>query len=207
MHHGLMKLSAFVISLLAAAYFAVFQTPSQALGTTLIGIGAITSPIMIFALGIIQLTSNKRAEAARRRDEIARKEVADKVESAASAAQEVARLAATRAEAARVEVSNAADAAREVARVAAEVAKQAEDQSAKILVLADKTHTLVNSQYGIALALILEKAMRIAELSNTQENRDDVVKARQKLADHEAKQHVVDSKLQELRGRNAETIR
>ena len=100
-------------------------------GNLLIGIGAITSPIMIFLLGIIQIVSSRRAD---KRTE-------------------------------------------KVAKVAADVSAQAAEQSGKILVLADKTHTLVNSQYGIALALIYEKAKRIAEISNLPEDIAEVERA------------------------------
>jgi signal transduction histidine kinase len=161
LNHALMKFSILVFSAFSAIYYFVVHYQAQT-GTTLIGIGAIASPIMIFALGVLQLWSTRRAEAARI-------EVAAKVEEAKSAANEVA-------------------------KVAANAVAQAAEQSSKILVLADKTHTLVNSQYGIALALILEKAIRIANMSNLPEDIRDVEKARQKLAEHEAKQHVVDSK-------------
>jgi hypothetical protein len=77
--------------------------------------------------------------------------------------------------------------------VAAKVAEATVQQS-KILVLAEKTHTLVNSQYGIALALIVEKAARIYEISKNAADKADLENARLKLAEHEAKQKVVDDK-------------
>jgi hypothetical protein len=80
-----------------------------------------------------------------------------------------------------------------VAKVAAEAVAHADSQTGKILVLAEKTHTLVNSQYGIALALILAKAQRIAALSGDPADIEEVEKAKKKLAEHEAKQHVVDT--------------
>jgi hypothetical protein len=135
-------------------------------GSTLVGIGAITSPLMIFALGALQLFTSRRAERGR-------VEVAEKV---AEAAREV----------------------KTVATVAATTAQQAQEQSGKILELADKTHTLVNSQYGIALALIVEKAARIYEISKTAADLAELEKAKLKLADHEAKQHVVDAKDSQL---------
>jgi hypothetical protein len=58
--------------------------------------------------------------------------------------------------------------------------------------LGEKTHTLVNSQYGIALALIVEKASRIYEISRLEIDRVELERAREKLAEHEAKQHTVD---------------
>jgi hypothetical protein len=73
-------------------------------------------------------------------------------------------------------------------------AAEATAQQGKILVLAEKTHTLVNSQYGIALALIVEKASRIYEISRLETDKMELERAKEKLAEHEAKQHVVDSK-------------
>jgi len=80
------------------------------------------------------------------------------------------------------------------AAVVAEKVAEATVQQGQILVLAEKTHTLVNSQYGIALALIVEKASRIYEISKLEADRLDLEKAKEKLAEHEAKQHVVDAK-------------
>ena len=80
------------------------------------------------------------------------------------------------------------------ADVVAERVAEATVQQSQILVLAEKTHTLVNSQYGIALALIVEKASRIYEISRSEADRVDLEKAKEKLAEHEAKQHVVDTK-------------
>jgi len=88
----------------------------------------------------------------------------------------------------------AAQKVQKVADVAVDVANRADHKSETILVLAEKTHTLVNSQYGIALALILEKAQRIAALSQDPSDIEEVQKAKAKLAEHEAKQHVVDSR-------------
>jgi hypothetical protein len=81
-----------------------------------------------------------------------------------------------------------------IARGAKKSASDAAAQQDKILVLADKTHTLVNSQYGIALALIVEKASRIYEISRLEVDRLELEKAKEKLAEHEAKQQTVDSK-------------
>lgn len=78
----------------------------------------------------------------------------------------------------------------EAARQDAET-RQAVEQH-KVLVLAEKTHTLVNSQYGIALALIVEKAARIYEISKNVADKADLENAKLKLAEHEAKQKVVD---------------
>jgi hypothetical protein len=79
------------------------------------------------------------------------------------------------------------------ADVVAEKVAIATVQQGQILVLAEKTHTLVNSQYGIALALIVEKASRIYEISKSESDRIELEKAKEKLAEHEAKQHVVDT--------------
>src|SRR6185295_12430526 len=78
--------------------------------------------------------------------------------------------------------------------VVADKAAEATEQQGKILVLAEKTHTLVNSQYGIALALIVAKSALIYERDRTPENLAELNRAKEKLAEHEAKQHVVDDK-------------
>ncbi len=80
------------------------------------------------------------------------------------------------------------------ADVVAERVAEATVQQGQILILAEKTHTLVNSQYGIALALIVEKASRIYEISRLESDRVEMERAKEKLAEHEAKQHVVDTK-------------
>ena len=80
------------------------------------------------------------------------------------------------------------------AAIVAEKVEEASLQQGQILSLAEKTHTLVNSQYGIALALIVEKASRIYEISKLEADRLELEKAKEKLAEHEAKQHVVDLK-------------
>ena len=86
------------------------------------------------------------------------------------------------------------DTVAEKAAVVAEKVESATAQQGKILVLAEKTHTLVNSQYGIALALIVEKAARIYEISRSAADKADLENAKLKLAEHEAKQKVVDDK-------------
>jgi len=77
------------------------------------------------------------------------------------------------------------------AKVAVKVA-EATVQQGQILILAEKTHTLVNSQYGIALALIVAKSAHIYEKDPSQENLEELNRAKDKLAEHEAKQRVVD---------------
>jgi hypothetical protein len=79
------------------------------------------------------------------------------------------------------------------AAVVAEKVAEATAQQGQILVLAEKTHTLVNSQYGIALALIVAKSALIYQNDRTQGNLDELNKAKEKLAEHEAKQHIVDT--------------
>ena len=79
-----------------------------------------------------------------------------------------------------------------VAEVTATTAHDAQLTAAKSLIITENTHTLVNSQYGLALALILEKATRVYELSHTDTDHAEMVRAREKLTEHEAKQHVVD---------------
>jgi hypothetical protein len=82
----------------------------------------------------------------------------------------------------------------EVATIAVKTSDASAKQQKEILLQTDKIHTLVNSQYGIALALIYEKAKRIAELSKDPADKAEVDRAKQKLDEHEAKQHVVDMK-------------
>jgi hypothetical protein len=86
------------------------------------------------------------------------------------------------------------DTVAEKAAVVAEKVEAATEDQKQILVLAEKTHTLVNSQYGIALALIVEKASRIYEISKSAADLAELEKARTKLAEHEAKQFVVDTR-------------
>lgn len=72
------------------------------------------------------------------------------------------------------------------------IAKGQAVEQHKIFVITEKVHTLVNSQYGIALALIVEKAARIYEISRSAADKADLDNAKMKLAEHEAKQKVVD---------------
>jgi uncharacterized membrane-anchored protein YhcB (DUF1043 family) len=67
----------------------------------------------------------------------------------------------------------------------------------KIDALAAETHsvhTLVNNQYGIALALILEKSLKLYAANQSEENFEEVNRAKATLADHVAKQQAVDEK-------------
>ena len=81
-----------------------------------------------------------------------------------------------------------------IAKGAKQDAKKASDQQDKILVLADKTHTLVNSQHGIALATVYEQALRIAKLTGDPVDAAKAEEARKKLSEHETKQNAVDLK-------------
>jgi|HubBroStandDraft_4_1064222.scaffolds.fasta_scaffold00050_55 hypothetical protein len=82
--------------------------------------------------------------------------------------------------------------AEHVAEVAAISQAAAEKQSATILNVAVATHTLVNSQHGLALATVYEQALRIAQLTNDPADFAKADEAKKNLADHEAKQHAVD---------------
>ena|SRR5579859_1151752 len=80
----------------------------------------------------------------------------------------------------------------EVARLAAQATAQNQKSTAKIMETTKDIHTLVNSQYGIALALILERSLRVYELSLDPKDKEEVDKARKNVVEHEARQHVVD---------------
>jgi hypothetical protein len=71
-----------------------------------------------------------------------------------------------------------------------ETAAKMDAQGAEI----HSVHTLVNNQYGIALALILEKSLKIYADKQTAENLAEVNRAKETLADHVAKQKIVDDK-------------
>jgi len=73
-------------------------------------------------------------------------------------------------------------------------ARQAAKAATAAQKVAEKTHVLVNSQYGTALKLLSERAMRIADLSGTKEDIDAAVDAKQKYMEHEVKQAIVDMK-------------
>ena len=76
------------------------------------------------------------------------------------------------------------------------LAKTTSETTVKIDALAVETHsvhTLVNNQYGIALALILEKSLKLYANERTQENLDEVNRAKATLAEHVARQKKVDT--------------
>lgn len=118
---------------------------------------------------------------------VAAKMSSDRGVKAAAKADEVAKIAANTAKivAEKVEV---------VAKVAAATASNAADQNKAILENTEKIHTLVNSQHGLALALVLEKAIKIASLTNDPNDAAEVKKAKIKLDEHEARQQLVDRK-------------
>lgn len=58
------------------------------------------------------------------------------------------------------------------------------------------THTLVNSQHGIALATVYSQAQRIATLTGDPEDIRKATDARLRLDDHELKQGVVDRRIE-----------
>jgi hypothetical protein len=106
-------------------------------------------------------------------------------------------LARKQADAAKQATVTVAEQVDKVARVAAAATKQSQEQSEKILILADKTHTLVNSQTGIMLSTIYEQSLRLFKLTGLPEDQDKVDAAKKKLNEHEAKQHAVDMKEQQ----------
>jgi hypothetical protein len=59
--------------------------------------------------------------------------------------------------------------------------------------LAEKTHILVNSQYGIALAEIAVQKERVAKLSGDPADFAEAMQARKNLDDHNQRQSRVDN--------------
>lgn len=81
------------------------------------------------------------------------------------------------------------DAATEkVAVQVSQVAAKQQEQSAKVLIVAKETHSLVNGQHGVALSTILDQAIQIFSLTGTPAAQAKVEEARKNLAAHEAKQ-------------------
>jgi lipopolysaccharide export LptBFGC system permease protein LptF len=107
-------------------------------------------------------------------------------------------------------VEAAAEDAKKAAAIVAQKVEESTKQQTQVLSVVHDVHTLVNSQYGIALALIntqarakLADAKLIAALNSDQAKKEqyeqDILLAKlnvedseKKLAEHEAKQHVVD---------------
>lgn len=136
------------------------------------------TPLMLLLLIRVQISNGKK-----QREEAA---------AAAAAAVEVARNV-DQAQKATVEVARKVDT---VVTVAADAVKAASQQGEKILVLADKTHTLVNSKMGIVLKKLARKARDQANDKPTPENIRDAEDAELELADHVAKQREVDVKVE-----------
>jgi hypothetical protein len=64
----------------------------------------------------------------------------------------------------------------------------------EIAIVADKTHILVNSQMGQQLMMYAITARTLADLTHKPEHIKAAEEADQKLSDHVAKQHLVDTK-------------
>jgi hypothetical protein len=96
-----------------------------------------------------------------------------------------------RSEAREREVSRKVDT---VARVAAETAADAHNVAARSFDLADKTHTLVNSQMGQQLMLYAITARTLANLTNNPEHIKAAEEAEFKLHQHNEKQRTVDER-------------
>ena len=79
-----------------------------------------------------------------------------------------------------------------IAIMASRYAGAAKTRSDIMLAITKDTHTLVNSQYGLALALILEKARRVYELSQDPKDKLEVTLAQKNFDEHQSKQHLVD---------------
>lgn len=62
-----------------------------------------------------------------------------------------------------------------------------------LLKVAKATHTLVNSQHGLALLKVVSTTKRLADLTKDPVDIEESEKARKMFADHEAKQGVVDA--------------
>jgi hypothetical protein len=80
-----------------------------------------------------------------------------------------------------------------IARYAANAATKNQRQMTQIQELGEKTHTLVNSEHGIALTTVLEQAIRLASLTHTPADVASVTVAQQKVNDHDARQNIVDA--------------
>lgn len=87
-----------------------------------------------------------------------------------------------------------ADNVQEATSQAAEVANKATVASDRAFVIADKTHTLVNSQMGQQLMMYAITARTLANLTGKEEHMRAADLAEQKLKEHEAKQRSVDDK-------------
>ncbi len=109
-----------------------------------------------------------------------------RAEAASQKVDEVARIAAQNA-------SHMSEKVDRVAQVAAETAAAATAQTKVVISTTAKIHTLVNSKYGALLADNLAMKLRIAAITNDDDDLAAVEEARKKLMEHEAKQHTVDA--------------
>ena len=82
----------------------------------------------------------------------------------------------------------------EVKNTLREVTAETTTKLNDIAVVADKTHTLVNSQMGQQLMMYAITARTLADLTHKPEHIQAADEADAKLADHVSKQHLVDSK-------------
>jgi len=80
-----------------------------------------------------------------------------------------------------------------VAITAAGTADRAAKSAEVLKDLAEKTHILVNSQYGIALAEIAVQKERVAKLSGDPADFAEAMQARKNLDDHNQRQSRVDN--------------
>jgi hypothetical protein len=74
-----------------------------------------------------------------------------------------------------------------------EAVSQTNKQISKIATVADKTHTLVNSNMGIQLMLNAVVTRRLASITKDQDDEAAALKAEALLEAHEGKQKVVDA--------------
>lgn len=95
---------------------------------------------------------------------------------------------------ARKQAESAAVKADTVAKVAAQSVSAASKKSDVILDVANKTHTLVNSQMGQQLMLYATTARTLANLTKDPAHIAAANTADQKLAEHQLKQSIVDDK-------------
>jgi hypothetical protein len=143
-----------------------------------------STPIIVATAAVFQAWLTK--ELAKRQD--AKADVrATKVETVATVAAETAADAKKAAEL----VSSKVD---DVAITAANVAKQAQEAASAALVIADKTHTLVNSQMGKKLMELAIALRERADETGKPEHIKRAEVAEAELAEHELKQHIVDKR-------------
>lgn len=160
-------------------------------GTVLSPANAVSIMGFCTMIAVALLSLLQQAKAAIKADVVAVKveEASVKAAAAAVKVEEVA-VKADRAAVKVEEVKTALDSATSATQT------QHDDTVAKLEALAKvstATHTLVNSQHGIALSTVYEQALKIAHLTGDPADMVKADTARQKLAEHEAKQSVVDA--------------